>query len=355
MTSNGPSEQSRGRTADDLEYVVCNLCGADRPKTVLETKDYRYPSADVFRITRCGQCGHMYLNPRPTAAALSRYYPSTYYAGLEGQQQATKVGRGRNASKREQRARAALRQHFGYPGQAPRTWWRKLLTWPSALRLRYGRRDVDAIPWAGQGELCDFGCGSCGFLRLQRQRGWTVCGVDFSADAAEWARKRDNLEVQVGTWPGEAMAGRTFDVVTSFHVIEHVPDPVAWVRAAAEKVRPGGYLLICCPIADSWAFRTFGQDWYGLDVPRHLSHFSLAAIRRLVQDAGLTVERVRTQVRAQTLRASAELRGKRTGSILWRLLAKSSLPWRAVALITGWTGSPDGVVVIARKPHALGA
>jgi len=280
---------------------------------------------------------------------MGRYYPEAYYPGRRAGARKTESNRHRGI--RERLARVALRQHFGYPGDAPRTRGRRLLSWPVAWWLRYGRRTLDAIPWAGDGELCDFGCGDCAFLRLCRRRGWRVCGVDFNEKVARWARERDGLEVVAGTWPGEALAGRTFDVITAWHVLEHLPDPVGWVRAAAQRLNPGGYLLVCCPDAGSWAFRTFGPDWYGLDVPRHISHFTTGKVVELLAGAGLAVERIRPQARRKTLHASAEFRAARTGSLFWRALAASSLFWRPVARVTGWLGRADGVMVIARKPR----
>jgi 2-polyprenyl-3-methyl-5-hydroxy-6-metoxy-1,4-benzoquinol methylase len=315
---------------------------------VLDEVECRDTGRERFRIVRCGSCDHLYTLPRPTAAALERYYPDAYYRGR--QPGTRKADSSRHHGLREGLARMALRQHFGYPGPTPRTSARRLLSWPLACWLRLGRRTLDAIPWAGGGELCDFGCGDGAFLRLCRRRGWSVCGVDFNEKVAHWARERDRLEVVAGTWPGEALAGRTFDVITAWHVIEHLPDPAGWVRAAAGKLNPGGYLLVCCPDAGSWAFRTFGRDWYGLDVPRHLSHFTTWKLVELLAGAGLAVERIRPQARRKTLHASARLRAARTGSLLWRGLAASSLPWRPVARVTGWLGCADGVLVVARKP-----
>ncbi|MEL7088074.1 MAG: hypothetical protein AAGL98_06475, partial [Planctomycetota bacterium] len=77
------------------------------------------------------------------------------------------------------RIQSALRQHFGYPGDEPIGGWRKWATGWTARRLRHGRRYVDTLPWVGEGRLLDFGMGNGRFLRLQRQRGWDVAGMDF--------------------------------------------------------------------------------------------------------------------------------------------------------------------------------
>ncbi|MEE9212985.1 MAG: class I SAM-dependent methyltransferase [Phycisphaeraceae bacterium] len=338
-----------GPVGDDLEHVPCPVCGGDKPSFVLEAAEFRSAVGRRFRVVRCGSCDHMYTSPRPTLDAIGRYYPDQYYDALEAQPTG-KAPLKRHKGLRERLARYALRQHLGYPGNTPRTLVRRLLSWPIAWWLRHGRRTVDAIPWSGRGELCDFGCGGCGFLRLQRRRGWNVCGIDFNAKVAEWAKERDDLDVAVGTWPGEALAGRTFDAITAWHAIEHLPDPVGWVKAAADRLNRGGYLLVCCPDADSWAFRTFGGDWNGLKLPRHFSHFTKQKLAQVISEAGLVVERFRPQVRPTTLKGSAEIRAKRTGSAFWKCVSASSIFWRPVARVTGWFRCADGMTVIARKP-----
>ncbi|MHC4932895.1 MAG: class I SAM-dependent methyltransferase [Planctomycetota bacterium] len=327
----------------ELEHVSCTVCGADDPGEVLSAIAYRFGPPDRFGVVRCGACGTLYTDPRPSPAAIGNYYGEAYYDDLGGGGPETRPGL------RERCIRGALREHFGYPGRR-RGGFVSLLTLPVAWRLRHHRKHLDAIPWSGAGALLDFGCGDCGFLRLQRARGWTVRGIDFSETVARRARERDGLEIAVGSWPGEALAERRFDVITAWHAIEHLPDPGGWIRQAADQLNPGGYLLLCCPSADSWAFRQFGPHWNQLDLPRHFTHFSAASLVRLVAGAGLTVERVRPQVRPANLRASARLRAMQTGSRIWEFLAKRRLLWSAVATLTGWLGSSDGVLVLARKP-----
>ena len=331
------------------ESVPCLLCGSDKSSIAVQGTREHGDVTEPFTVVKCDPCGHLYLNPRPRLDVLGRYYEDAYYTLLEDPKRQTP-----KKQRRERRAQAALRQHFNYPGETPRSFWRKLWTWPTALWLKYSTRAFDALPWAGEGTLCDFGCGGCGFLRQQRGRGWNVVGVDFSESAAQRAKEDDQLDVAVGTWPGEARAGETFDVITGFHVIEHLPDPKAWVQAAADKLKPGGYFLICCPDADSWAYKKFKQDWYGLDPPRHFSNFTKATVIALMKDAGLEILRVRPQTRETTLRISAKLRAQRTGSRWWKMLSSSNSWWKPMARLSGWFGKADGMVITARKPsHAM--
>ncbi len=329
----------------DHERVACPLCGSDASTVAIEGTREHGDRVEPFVVVGCSACGHLYLNPRPTAESLGRYYQDAYFTGLE-----SRAITSPKRQRRERRAQAALRQHFNYPGPTPRTLLRRLWTWPTALRLTWSTRRFDALPWVGRGRLCDFGCGGCGFLRQQRQRGWDVCGVDFSQTVAKRAAEQDQLDVAVGSWPGPAREGETFDVITAFHVIEHLPDPKAWVHAAAEKLNPGGYFLVGCPDADSWARKFFQQDWYALDPPRHFSNFTKAKVAELMTGAGLEVLRVRPHPSDEVLRHSAQLRAQRTGSPIWKFLARSKVWWKLVALLSGCFAQADGMVITARKP-----
>jgi len=97
------------------------------------------------------------------------------------------------------------------------------------------------------------------------------------------------------TWPGHAASisasfdtnapGR-FDVVTAFHVLEHVPDPVAMIQRMLGWLAPDGLLIVEVPNAGGLGARIFGKAWSGLELPRHLSHFSPETLTRAVEQAG---------------------------------------------------------------------
>jgi len=338
---------NRRMTDTPLEHVPCTVCGADQPTHVMQAPEFLYGQGDLFGIVRCGQCGLKYTSPRPTMAAIGRFYPDDYYR--DGQRPKAKRP-DRQTGWRERWAQAAMRCHMGYPGTAPA--WLKLLTWPRAWRLKRGLRDHDTLPWIGQGRLLDFGCGDARFLRLQRDRGWTVAGIDFNEIVVKWAREEDDIEAEAGTWPSEnePMRGRQFDTITAWHVLEHVPDPPGWVAAAAKRLAPGGVLLICCPDSDSWAYERFGEDWFGLDVPRHFSHFTKHDLAKLLRDAGLEVIRIRPQHRSRPLKESVRMHADRKNNAMWGVLRKLKPMWRLYGWLAALCGKADCVIVYGRKP-----
>jgi len=115
--------------------------------------------------------------------------------------------------------------------------------------------------------------------------GWQVTGVEVDEAAARKAR-RFSARVHVGDLLGAPFSPGEFDVVTAFHVLEHVPDPVAAVRRMLEWLDGDGLLILEVPNAGGLGACLFGRAWSGLELPRHLSHFTPATLDRTVTQAG---------------------------------------------------------------------
>jgi SAM-dependent methyltransferase len=101
----------------------------------------------------------------------------------------------------------------------------------------------------------------------------------------------------------------SFDAVFAWMVVEHLVDPRAVLRRIAGALRPGGYFVFSVPNAGSWEFTVFRSHWYGLDVPRHLWHFSPRTLRRLLAESGFRVERVFHQKVLKNITGSLGLLG----------------------------------------------
>jgi SAM-dependent methyltransferase len=149
-----------------------------------------------------------------------------------------------------------------------------------ARRIRW-----DCPPWRGRGRYLDVGCGSGSVLGVAQALGWQVAGVEVDEAAARKAR-RFSPRVHAGDLLGAPFAAGEFDVVTSFHVLEHVPDPVAAVRRMLEWLDRDGLLVLEVPNAGGLGARLFGRAWSGLELPRHLSQFTPETIERVVTRAG---------------------------------------------------------------------
>lgn len=205
------------------------------------------------------------------------------------------------------------------------------------------------LPWHGQGRLLDFGCGSGEFLRLMSSRGWSVTGLDSSSRAVDRIRQELGLNALVGSLPHLDLEPESFDVITMWHALEHVHEPVALLREARKLLAPGGKLVIAVPNIDSWPFRWFGRHWYGLDLPRHLTHFTAASLLQMLQRSGFATEPVRYTAHGDWLRRSARAAMGLGPLPPWLRLLAWRFPARLVAAICAMAEQSDGLLVIANR------
>ncbi len=137
--------------------------------------------------------------------------------------------------------------------------------------------------------MLDLGCGRGIVLGALADRGFEVHGVEISAEAARGADPR--AEIRVAT--GLADAGYPeafFDQVLIWHVLEHLEDPRATLTEVHRILRPGGRLIVAVPNFGSLQARWMGAHWFHLDLPRHLYHFPIRALRDLFTAIGFAIE-----------------------------------------------------------------
>jgi SAM-dependent methyltransferase len=118
-------------------------------------------------------------------------------------------------------------------------------------------------------------------------------GFEFSSDAARIATASGVRVVCAHNLKAAHMHTNAFDIITLFHVMEHVPDPRGLLTEARRILAQNGRLLVQVPNIDSWQAKVCGSRWYGLDVPRHVINYSDRSIRRLLSDCGFRIRRVR--------------------------------------------------------------
>lgn len=206
---------------------------------------------DIDGLARCPQCGLRWETVPPSPEALSEAYQRGFY-------EAAPARGGR------------LVQRFH--------------AFNSTLRLR----EVSDLP---PGRLVDLGCGKGHFVAAARAAGWDAIGTDSSQVAAAAAKGLYGLEIVVGDLVDVPLDG-PFDVVTMWHVLEHVHDPARALARARDLLVPGGRLVVSVPNAASFQARVFGAEWFHLDREHHLYHFTPAALRTLLERSGFHVARI---------------------------------------------------------------
>lgn len=210
-------------------------------------------------LDSCSACRCLFLNPMPGDEEIAGFYPKQYWWS------ATKPGLLKKFEAIYRRV--ALRDHTSFISKAAGN-----------------RSGLD---------LLDVGCGSGALLGLMKKRGYRVMGVDFSSEAAAVAQDENGVQVVVGSLHDAALPEASFDIVTLFHVMEHVTNPRDILQEVVRILRPGAAVVLQVPNIDSWQFRIFGAKWYGLDIPRHVIDYSSDAILRLLSETGFAVNRIR--------------------------------------------------------------
>ena len=256
----------------------CALCGSDRAVAQWTTSDRAFAVPGVYAVVRCRDCGFLYQRPRVRDDRLADCYPDRYPRHQEPSPRVPFKG----SPARIRAVRHALASGLGYASlREDRV---GLLTRARAHWL--GRRlRWSCPPWTGSGRYLDVGRGSGGMLGVARALGWKVAGIEMDEAAAAKAR-RFTGELHVGDVLGAPFASSSFDVVTAFHVLEHLTDPVTALRRMLDWLAPGGLLIVEVPNAGGLGARLFGRAWSGLELPRHLSHFTPATLERAVRMAG---------------------------------------------------------------------
>jgi SAM-dependent methyltransferase len=259
----------------ELEPVPCPLCGGRDVATLAWLRDVALGVPGTFSLARCRDCGLLHQNPRVRDDQLERAYPDDYPPHTRDADMPRMLSRAGPA------VRWVLARSLGY---------RHLDASDAALadraRAQLWRRKIreNFPPWLGEGRLLDVGCANGRFLNQMKIVGWRVAGIEIDPVAASKA-KMVTPDVFVGDPVDAPFAPGAFDVVTSFHVVEHLTRPVAALARMIEWLAPNGLLIVEVPNAGGAGGRLFGRYWSGLDFPRHLVHFTPATMTAMVERA----------------------------------------------------------------------
>ncbi len=262
----------------------CVLCGSQGTVVYHDLPDTVFANvAGTWDIRCCdnADCGLMWLDPMPKAEELGKAYNSYYTHAQECLPE-------RGLKKAYHRLKASYQtQRYGYPypyDDTPAPAWQTAL-----LSLHPPRKTELDFPFTyladmPKGRLLEVGFGSGEMLDKLSTWGWQVEGIDFDPTAVANAKAR-GLNVRQGDFLAEAPA--QYDVIFLNHVWEHLPEPIAMLKACAERLSSGGRLLIAQPNSAAYGLDVYQQHWLALDVPRHVYLYQAKTLRRLAENCGL--------------------------------------------------------------------
>jgi 2-polyprenyl-3-methyl-5-hydroxy-6-metoxy-1,4-benzoquinol methylase len=160
------------------------------------------------------------------------------------------------------------------------------------MNLRWKRKLIDRY-WRGStarspGRLLDVGCGTGEFMGVMKRVGWYVQGMERNREAVQWAGKTWGVPVYAGNL-AEFHPEKPFDVITLWHVLEHLYDPVQALNHLKGLLTIDGFFLVAVPNAGGVDAGLYGSNWVALDTPRHVNHFSARTLAQLFRAIGLEI------------------------------------------------------------------
>lgn len=205
-----------------------------------------------FDLTLCSKCGFCATNPRPDRSQIGQFYDSPKY-----------ISHTNSSSQLQDRIYQLVRK--------------------KTIRSKY-RLISHTKP---NGRVLDMGCGTGEFLSYLKSRGYLTTGVEPGVGAREQAIANHALEVLPSLEGVPAL--EQFQIITLWHVLEHLHDFRDTLKKLHARLAPGGMLVIAVPDRESWDAEHYAADWAAYDVPRHLSHFRRKDLHQILPEHGLHV------------------------------------------------------------------
>jgi len=221
----------------------CPICGHSGAREWLRAPDRFHGRHQLYTLVRCTTCSLVWLHPPPRPEEMAEHYTDAYHRLISGA--------GSNSVFRWRDRRAAL--------------------------IQYKQR----------GSLLDLGCSSGSFLEFLKREPWELYGIEVSTECAKVAEQKSGARVFVGDVLDAPFPPKSFDVITCFDVLEHLYEPRRVMSKIWEWLKPGGIFYVLVPNIDSAEARVFGSFWGGLELPRHLFHYSPASLSYLANSVGL--------------------------------------------------------------------
>lgn len=238
----------------------CLICSGNLKEIVSGIFDTRFGIQDQYKIGVCSNCGSEQTYPVPSDLDLKLLYEKYY--NYED-----------NPLKHSSGLYVKLRSLF-----------QKSFLWFFWLKID---GDISFHLFKGRGLLLDIGCNEGRGLEFYRANGFSAEGLEVNRNAAELARKKGFVVHEDLLDSFNPIRG--YDVIVLSNVLEHSTDPRQMLLRAKALLVDNGMLLISCPNAKSFFRLIFGKYWINWHVPFHITHFTEASLRNLINECGLNI------------------------------------------------------------------
>ena len=224
----------------------CEICRGQSFRKLFNASDYRLNTTDkIFTLKQCRHCGHVVLLPKPDRKSLDSYYPDSFYSA-DG---------------------------------------KDILT---DINYKFALNRISRIIESGR--LLDIGCGSGGFLKAAAEYGYDVYGQEISSEGARIAGEKHDGRIFNKDLIDCSFDSDFFDVITLWHVAEHVYDLKKYFNEIYRIIKPNGTLIIEVPNFNCIERKIFNSYSIIIDAPRHLRHFTKKTLGKFLRDCGFECE-----------------------------------------------------------------
>ena len=230
----------------------CPWCNSENNHKFLELKDY-FLTQEEFEILEC-DCKLLFTSPCPTPDKIGNYYKSEDYLSHNEEKKGL---------------------------------FAKIYNKVKKINIK-NKFNIAASNQRSTISLLDIGCGVGDFLLYAKEKGCNITGIEPSEDARKIAEKK--LECKILS-PEELqnIPDNSFDIITMWHVLEHVADLKTEIYHLQRILKKDGKLVLALPNYKSYDAEYYKDKWAAYDVPRHLSHFSQTSIKNIFKETNLQI------------------------------------------------------------------
>lgn len=232
----------------------CPSCGGDKFINELICTDHTV-SKESFALTKCEQCELLITNPRPDKDNIGKYYESDNYI--------SHTNKSNNLTH---------------------------LLYKQVRRITFAHKYKIINDLSKNKSILDFGCGTGDFLNYCQSHSWTIAGIEPNKQARDKAINQNGSNIYSDL--SQLPTNSKFDIITLWHVLEHIPDPKSLINELKVYLNVKGKILIALPNIDSYDCNHFKESWAGYDVPRHLTHFNQKTFQHLIRNCKLKIIKI---------------------------------------------------------------